>query len=251
MKEKIVVEVCCGSYYDAKEAILGGAKRIELNSGLWMGGLTPTTATMKMIRKEFPQLKVIAMVRPRGGGFCYKKEDVAVMMQEAGELLDAGADGIAFGFLKEDKSINTEDTKNMVKLIKSYKKEAVFHRAFDCLEDWKMGIEVLIENNVDRVLTSGLAKTAWEGKEIIRELHYQWGNQIEILAGGGISADNLRKLLEETKVKQIHSSCKSWCIDPTTMGREVSYAYAPGEKEMMYDVVEQRLVRKLVQQVIN
>lgn len=98
MKEKIVVEVCCGSYYDAKEAVLGGAKRIELNSGLWMGGLTPTTATMKMIRKEFPQLKVIAMVRPRGGGFCYKKEDVAVMMQEAGELLDAGADGIAFGF---------------------------------------------------------------------------------------------------------------------------------------------------------
>lgn len=43
---------------------------------------------------------------PKGG-----KEDVAVMMQEAGELLDAGADGITFGFLKEDKSINTEDTK--------------------------------------------------------------------------------------------------------------------------------------------
>ena len=67
---KPIVEICCGSYYDAKQAALGGAKRIELNAALMLGGLTPTEATVAMV-KENLELKVIAMVRPRGAGFCY------------------------------------------------------------------------------------------------------------------------------------------------------------------------------------
>lgn len=35
---KPIVEICCGSYYDAKQAALGGAERIELNSALMLGG---------------------------------------------------------------------------------------------------------------------------------------------------------------------------------------------------------------------
>ena len=34
-----MLEICCGSYYDAVQAACGGAKRIELNSGLHLGGL--------------------------------------------------------------------------------------------------------------------------------------------------------------------------------------------------------------------
>ena len=37
-----IIEVCCGGYYDALQAYKGGAKRIELNSALHLGGLTPT-----------------------------------------------------------------------------------------------------------------------------------------------------------------------------------------------------------------
>ena len=70
---KKTVEICCGSYYDAKQAALGGAGRIELNSALMLGGLTPTLATLKMVKEELP-LKVIAMVRPRGAGFCYSRD---------------------------------------------------------------------------------------------------------------------------------------------------------------------------------
>ena len=60
-----IAEICCGSYYDAKQAALGGAGRIELNSALMLGGLTPTETTLHMIKEEFPSLKVVAMVRPR------------------------------------------------------------------------------------------------------------------------------------------------------------------------------------------
>lgn len=36
-----MIEICCGSYYDALQAARGGARRIELNCGLHLGGLTP------------------------------------------------------------------------------------------------------------------------------------------------------------------------------------------------------------------
>ena len=41
-----IVEVCCGSYYDALQAQYGGARRIELKSALHLGGLTPSLATL-------------------------------------------------------------------------------------------------------------------------------------------------------------------------------------------------------------
>ena len=76
-----VVEICCGSYYDARQAALGGAERIELNAALMLGGLTPTAATVRMV-KENLELKVVAMVRPRGAGFCYLEEEFAVSLND-------------------------------------------------------------------------------------------------------------------------------------------------------------------------
>ena len=75
------MEICCGSYQDALEAAAGGARRIELNSALLLGGLTPTETTLRMV-KEDTDLEVVAMVRPRGAGFCYTDEEYRVMEQE-------------------------------------------------------------------------------------------------------------------------------------------------------------------------
>mgnify|MGYP000323276824 CR=1 FL=1 len=66
-----IIEICCGSYEDANKMLnRGGAKRIELNSALYLGGLTPSIATLELIKK-ITNLEVICMVRPRGAGFCY------------------------------------------------------------------------------------------------------------------------------------------------------------------------------------
>ena len=75
---QITVEICCGSYYDALEAAAGGAERIELNSALALGGLTPSMAELLLVKRETP-LKVIAMARPRGAGFCYGVSDFKQM----------------------------------------------------------------------------------------------------------------------------------------------------------------------------
>ena len=111
-----ILEICCGSLEDVIAADAGGADRVELNSALYLGGLTPTCATL-ILAKQQTALPIICMVRPRGAGFCYNESELAVIFLEARELLRHGADGIAFGFLNEDKTINVEQTCKMVKLI--------------------------------------------------------------------------------------------------------------------------------------
>ena len=116
-----IVEICCGSYYDAKQAALGGAERIELNSALMLGGLTPTESTLRMVKEAFPALKVVAMVRPRGAGFCYTEEEFQVMERECESLLRAGADGIAFGCLLADASLDEKRNRRLVDRIRAGK----------------------------------------------------------------------------------------------------------------------------------
>ena len=50
-----IIEICCGSYEDALNAYHGGAKRIELNNALHLGGLTPSLATLKLTKKAVAQ----------------------------------------------------------------------------------------------------------------------------------------------------------------------------------------------------
>ena len=65
-----MIEVCAGSYQDCIVAYQGKAKRVELNSALSVGGLTPSVASLVRVKKE-TDLTVICMVRPRAAGFCY------------------------------------------------------------------------------------------------------------------------------------------------------------------------------------
>lgn len=241
-----IIEICCGSYEDALVAYRAGAKRIELNSALYLGGLTPTLGTLQLVKKN-TNLKVIAMVRPRGAGFCYAEADFETMKMDAEILMENGADGIAFGCLDKNGNIHIEQTKEIVGIIKKYQGEAVFHRAFDCVKEPFEAIEKLIDVGIDRVLTSGLKAKAKDGMELIAKLQKIYGDRIEILAGSGINASNALKIMEKTGIYQVHSSCKSWMEDSTTIGEEVSYSYAEGIHRNDYDVVDEELVRKLVE----
>lgn len=236
------IEICAGSYEDCLRAERGGAQRVELNSALFLGGLTPSIGTIKKVLAN-TSLEVIAMVRPRAAGFCYLDSEFEVMLQDAKEMLEEGVDGLAFGVLKEDCTIDQRRTKQMVDLIHSYGKTAVFHRAIDCVKDYELSIETLIQLHVDRVLTSGQKEKAMDGTEIIEKIQKKAGRLIEILPGSGVNASNLAELVKKTGVHQAHSSCRYWENDPTTTGTDVSYAY---HDDYDYDCVSEELVKKLV-----
>lgn len=241
-----IVEICCGSYEDALAAYRGGAKRIELNSALYLGGLTPSLASL-ILTKKHTDLKVITMIRPRGAGFCYTDAEFETMKMDAELMMQNGADGIAFGCLDADGNIQLEQTKEMIAIVKKYGGEVVFHRAFDCVQDPDQAMELLIATGADRVLTSGLKEKAMQGIGLIEKLQQKYGDKIEILAGSGMNASNAKEMMERTGITQVHSSCKSWVCDPTTSGEEVSYAYAGHPHENDYEIVEESLVRKLVE----
>ena len=238
-------EVCAGSVQDCINAQLGGADRVELNSALHLGGLTPSLAMLKLV-KEKTSLKVVCMDRPRAAGFCYDDVEIETMFEDAKILLENGADGISFGFLNSDATINVTETKKMVELIHQYQKEAVFHRAFDCVDDPMHAVKQLIDCGVDRILTSGLQPTAMQGASVLEKLQSEFGDQIELLAGSGINANNIRALKEQTGLHQFHGSCKEWCKDPTTTVGNVSYAYHESDD---YDCVSLEKVKSIVQEL--
>ena len=50
---KPVLEICCGSFEDVKTAYENGADRVELNSALYLGGLTPSLANLICAKEQW------------------------------------------------------------------------------------------------------------------------------------------------------------------------------------------------------
>ncbi len=205
----IQIEICCGSISDViTAASIAEVDRIELNSALELGGLTPSLACVKAAA-QLTGKKIIAMVRPRPAGFCYTETEKKIMFADAELFLRNGAGGIVFGFLDEDRRVDEENTRRMAELIHSYGMEAVFHKAFDAADYPFQTMETLIRCGIDRVLTSGRENTVTAGIPVLKALNDQFGKAVEILPGGGVSAANASEVLRETGLRQLHMSAKS------------------------------------------
>lgn len=203
---KKIFEVCCGSIEDAIVAKNYGADRIEFNSALELGGLTADLSSVIYIKKNI-DIKLIAMIRSRCAGFIYNEIEFETMKAQAKLLLENNVDGIVFGSLNADKTVNTYQTNYMCALAHQYNKEFVFHKAIDECSDIKQGIKELIDLKVNRVLTSGGCKDVNAGLLIIKDLVNIYGNDIEILAGGSVNQSNILSL-HHNGVTQFHSGCK-------------------------------------------
>ncbi len=243
----ITLEVCCGSFADALAAQAGGASRIELNSALPLGGLTPSEASVKLVRQH-TNLEVVAMARPCAGGFCYTDAQWTQLLAEISSLLAAGAHGIAFGCLTPTGAVDVARTREAVHLIHQAHATAVFHRAFDLTPNADKAINQLVSLGVDRLLTSGQAPTALEGAPLIAHLQSTWGDRIEILPGSGIRPSNAAQLLATTGVSQLHSSCSGTipASAAATAAHGVDFS-VPGYEPDEVSRVDPTVVRALVE----
>jgi copper homeostasis protein len=207
--KNITLEICVGTLEDVKVCSMFPVDRIELTSALELGGLTPSLGLLQQA-KAITSIPIACMVRSHATGFVYSDHDSNAMMEDAKQLLEAGVDAIVFGFLNRDHTINKQKTIAMVELIHSYQKEAVFHKAFDQTKNLEDAIKVLIEANVDRVLTEGgLNKSIQAKRATLKALYVDHHQEIQLLVGGGVRSDNVLDIIAVTHTKQIHSSCKS------------------------------------------
>lgn len=243
----VSLEICCGSAEDAIAAWHGGASRVELNSDLFHGGLTPSIGTLKIVKQTAPDLKVICMVRPRESGFCYTDVEFEVMLEDAAELLKNGADGIAFGFLHEDGTIDIDRCRQMLAIIGT--KESVFHRAIDVVPDVLSAVDTLIELNVTRILTSGQKPTALEGSQTIQHMIARADGRIEILPGSGIRPHNAAQCRELFRTPYLHASMHTIVCDSSTEHRpEIHFHGSTLLPENQYKLVQKKDVAEFIRQ---
>lgn len=236
MTNKLLLEVCCGSVDDVLEAYKGGADRVELNSCLFHGGLTPSIGELITAKASVP-IPIMTMVRPRQGGFCYTDAEFKTAMADAEQLLKHGADGLVFGFLKQDGSLDRERCKQLVDLAGD--KQTVFHRAIDVAADWKHMLGELIELGVTRVLTSGQAPDVIYGLDVVRDMRAFADGRIQILPGAGVNLQNARDVVQKTGCDQLHVARFRSRVDPSTLNnRDIFYGGALYPPEDRYDVID-------------
>jgi copper homeostasis protein len=233
---RIKVEVCCGSLDDALEAQAGGADRVEFCSDLFHGGLTPSIGSVIEASKRL-SIPFVAMVRPRGGGFCYTEPEFAAMLADAEQLLAHGACGIVFGILREDGTVDLERNRRLAALAGS--KQSVFHRAIDVTPDPFEALEQIIDMGITRVLTSGQEDTVPDGVGMIKALREKAAGRIEVMPGGGIKPSNLSWVVEQTGCEWIHIAAFRNAYDPSCHARpHVTFGGALYPPEDMYPITD-------------
>lgn len=243
----ITLEICCGSAEDALEAFQGGADRAELCSDLFHGGLTPSIGSLQTVRAAADK-SVMAMIRPREGGFCYTDTEFDVALRDAEALLAAGADGLVFGFLHAEGTLDRERTARLVALTKRAGKQSVFHRAFDVVPDWRATMDALIGLGVTRILTSGQEKDVSLALDTVREMIEYAAGRIEVMPGAGITLKNMDRVIRTTGCSAVHLAAQRSRIDPSTRNnREIYYGGCLYPPEDVYAVTDRNAVAQAAQ----
>ena len=199
---EIVFEVCLEGIDGVYAAKAGGAQRVELCAALVEGGITPSYATIAASAEV--DIDVMVMIRPRGGDFDYTPRELDVMEADIAYCRRLGVAGVVFGVLTPEGHVAGPQVQRLVEAAGSL--SVTFHRAFDVCRDPFLALDRLRQLGVDRVLTSGQAATVPGGLELIRRLVVEAGDDVVILPGCGITADNVAEVLRYTGAREFHAT---------------------------------------------
>ncbi len=193
-----------------------GAQRVELCHTLEVGGLTATTADL-LEASTASDRPVFALVRRQAETFRLATEEVAALVQDVGRIAALGVAGVVVGVLDGRGRI---DVPAMAELVSAAAGLPVtFHRAYDELDDLVGGVDLLMRAGVARVLTSGGAATAWQGRVVLRQMVQAAGEALTILGGGGVRADHVRELVGETGLREVHARASAMAGIMRALGR--------------------------------
>jgi copper homeostasis protein len=244
MTDRALLEVAVTSVESALAAERGGAARVELCSNMLEGGVTPSAGLIARVRDRIT-IGLQVMIRPRGGDFCFSDEEMAVLEHDVLGARRLGADGVVLGLLHPDGTVDQERTRRLVQLARPL--TVTFHRAFDMSCDLPRALEDVIATGVDRVLTSGGERTAGLGAQSLRRLVEAAGQRVVIMAGGGVRAANVRGLVEQTGVREVHAGLEEAAASPMRYRNERIAMGAAGDREFLRVVVREETVRGFVE----
>lgn len=188
-----LLEICVDSLASARAAIRGGADRLELCSGLAVGGLTPYVALLEQIRTE-SSIPVRCLMRPRAGDFLYSRDELDLLCLQMEELQEAGASGFVIGALTPEGALDVDAMRMLLAACGGL--PATLHRCIDVSADLEATYRSAAALGLDAVLTSGGAASCLAGQDklaALLALREALGGP-EVLIGAGVSAPVIRKL---------------------------------------------------------
>ena len=185
------IEICVDSVESCINAEKGGADRLELCGNMFEGGTTPSYGVLQLAR-EMVSKPIYAMVRPRGGDFCYNDIEFEIMKREIKLMKELKIDGIVFGILTKEGKVDKERCSKLLDLWGTNK--ATFHRAIDVSSNLNEACEDIISLGFERILTSGGEANVMSGIIKLKEL----------MPGSGINERNIEYINDTIKANEYH-----------------------------------------------
>ena len=244
-----MVEVCANGVESCIAAQEGGADRVELCAGIPEGGTTPSYGEIKVARRVLTTTRLHVIIRPRGGDFLYSDLDVERMAADIAVCRELGVDGVVFGCLNADGTIDVE--KNRYLMACATGMSTTCHRAFDRAADPEKALETLIDLGFDRILTSGQQPKAIEGVELLAQLNRQAAGRVIIMAGSGVTEQNIRELHELTGLHEFHFSAREPRPSAMQYVNPSLYMGRPGANESALDYTTARRVSDTIAQLLD
>jgi copper homeostasis protein len=202
----ILLEVVVDTATGLRAAVDNGADRIELCAALSEGGLTPSLGLMKLAAELGVPTR--AMIRPRAGDFTYTADELHIMHHDIVATAACGLEGVVLGANQTSGALDEAAMRGMVMHAKAHGLAVTLHRGFDLAPDPREALEIAVSIGIDTILTSGGGKTAAEGLDGLTALVKHAAGRIEILAGKGVTADNVEAILR-AGVTSVHASCSA------------------------------------------
>ena len=204
-----LVEICCPSREAAFAAIEAGADRLELCTNLEVGGTTPSREDIIEVvgAASSRGIPVNVLIRPREGDFVYSPEELKAMKEDIVWCGRNGVFGVVVGVLDQRGDIDLPSTRELLNLARVHRLSFTFHRAIDETWDYMESVKALLRLHPDRILSSGGAPTAWEGKRNLCMATYIASKvKTIVMPGSGVTPENVAPLLDFTLAREVHGS---------------------------------------------
>ena len=125
------------------------------------------------------------------------------------------------------------------------------HRAFDRAADPEQALETIIDLGFDRILTSGQQPKAIQGAELLARLNRQAAGRIILMAGSGVTEQNIRELHEATGLHEFHFSGREPQPSAMQYVNPNLYMGRPGANEAALDYTTPRRVAATIARLLD
>ncbi len=244
-----MVEVCANGVESCLAAQEGGADRVELCAGIPEGGTTPSYGEIQVARRVLTSTRLHVIIRPRGGDFLYSDLEVERMAADIAVCRELGVDGVVFGCLKADGTLDMDKNRYLMQC--SHGMSVTLHRAFDRAADPVQALEDAIALGFDRILTSGQQPKAIQGVELLAQLHRQAAGRIILMAGSGVTEENIRDIREATGLTEFHFSAREPHPSAMQYVNPNLYMGRPGANEAALDYTTSRRVAATIARLLS